>query len=72
MKYEVEVTRISYFTLTFTVDAANEEEAQELTMNEAYNTVFYNENTADYQIESCIPADKNEGGLDDGTYESQN
>jgi hypothetical protein len=60
MKYEVEVTRISYSTLTFTVDAANEEEAQELAMDEAYNTVFYNENTADYQIESCIPADKNE------------
>jgi hypothetical protein len=60
MKYEVEVTRISYSTLTFTVDAANEEEAQELAMDEAYNTVFYNENTADHQIESCIPADKNE------------
>ena len=60
MKYEVEVTRISYSTLTFTVDAANEEEAQEFAMDEAYNTVFYNENTADYQIESCIPADKNE------------
>ena len=40
MKYDVEITRISYSTVTFTVDAASEEEAQELAMNEAYNTVF--------------------------------
>ncbi len=52
MKYEVEVTRISYSTLTFTVDAANEEEAQELAMDEAYNTSF-GEDTADYEVGSC-------------------
>jgi hypothetical protein len=56
MKYEVEVTRISYSTLTFTVDAANEEEAKDLAMDEAYNTGF-DEDTADYQIESCISVD---------------
>lgn len=57
MKYDVEVTRISYSTVTFTVDAASEEEAQELAMNEAYNTVFYDEYTAEYEIDSCIPVD---------------
>jgi hypothetical protein len=56
MKYEVEVTRISYSTVTFTVDAANEEEAKDLAMDEAYNTGF-DEDTADYQIESCISVD---------------
>ena len=60
MKYDVEVTRISYSTITFTVDAADEEEAQELAMDEAYNTGFYNEHSAEYEIESCIPVDKND------------
>ena len=59
MKYEVEVTRISYSTVTFTVDAANEEEAKDLAMDEAYNTGF-DEDTADYQIESCISVDDDE------------
>ena len=57
MKYEVEVTRISYSTIAFTVDAASEEEAQELAMDEAYNTSFYDEDSANYEIESCIPVD---------------
>ena len=56
MKYEVEVTRISYSTVTFTVDAADEEEAKDLAMDEAYNTGF-DEDTADYEIDSCIPVD---------------
>ena len=59
MKYEVEVTRISYSTVTFTVDAASEEEAQELAMNEAHNTGF-DEDTAEYEIDSCIPVDGDE------------
>ena len=56
MKYDVEVTRISYSTVTFTVDAASEEEAKELAMDEAYNTSF-DEDTAEYEI--------------DGVYESE-
>lgn len=59
MKYEVEVTRISYSTVTFTVDAASKEEAKELAMNEAYNTGF-DEDTADYEIDSCIPVDEDD------------
>lgn len=60
MKYDVEITRISYSTVTFTVDAADEGEAQELAMNEAYNTVFYDEDSAEYEIGSCIPVDSDE------------
>ena len=55
MKYEVEVTRISYSTVTFTVDAADEGEAKDLAMDEAYNTGF-DDDTAEYEI--------------DGVYES--
>lgn len=50
MKYEVEITRISYSTVTFTVDAASKEEAKELAMDEAYNTGF-DEDTAEYEID---------------------
>lgn len=49
MKYEVEVTRISYSTVTFNVDSASKEEAKELAMAEAYNTGF-DEDTAEYEI----------------------
>ena len=56
MKYEVEVTRISYATESFLIEADNEEQAQELAMDEAYNTSF-DEDSADYQIESCISVD---------------
>ena len=56
MKYEVEVTRISYATITVTVDAESKDEAEELAMDEAYNTSF-DEDSADYQIESCISVD---------------
>jgi len=48
MKYEVEVTRTSYSTVTFTVDAANEEEAKDLALAKAYNTGF-DEDTAEYE-----------------------
>lgn len=56
MKYEVEVTRISYATERFLIEADNEEQAQELAMHEAYNTSF-DEDTAEYEI--------------DGVYESE-
>lgn len=52
MKYDVEITRISYSTQTFTVEAANEEKAKELAMDEAYNTSF-DEDSADYEIDGC-------------------
>lgn len=52
MKYEVEITRISYATLTFGVEASSEEEAQDLAMDIAYN-ISFDEDTADYEIDSC-------------------
>ena len=52
MKYEVEITRISYATLTFGVEASSEEEAQALAMDMAYNTSF-DEDDANYEIDSC-------------------
>lgn len=59
MKYEVEVTRISYSTVTFTVDAANEEEAKDLAMDEAYNTSF-DEDTAEYEIDGVYESDEDD------------
>lgn len=56
MKYEVEITRISYATLTFGVEANSEEEAQDLAMDMAYNTGF-DEHTANYEIDSCIESE---------------
>ena len=52
MKYEVEITRISYSTITFGVEANSKEEGEEKAMDEAYNTSF-DEDTADYEIDSC-------------------
>ena len=52
MRYEVEITRVSYSTLTFGVEANSEEEAQEKALDEACNTSF-DEDTADYEIDSC-------------------
>ena len=56
MKYEVEITRISYSTITFGVEANSREEAEELAMEQAYNTGF-DEDTADYEVDSCIESD---------------
>lgn len=43
---------VTYATLTFGVEASSEEEAEEKAMDEAYNTSF-DEDTADYEIDSC-------------------
>lgn len=56
MKYEVEITRISYATLTFGVEASSEEEAKDLAMDKAYNTCF-DEDTAEYEIGYCSESD---------------
>ena len=56
MKYEVEITRISYATITFGVEANSREEAEEKAMDEAYNTSF-DEDTAEYGVESCHKSD---------------
>lgn len=52
MRYEVEITRVSYSTLTFGVEANSREEAEEKAMDEAYNTSF-DEDDANYEIDSC-------------------
>lgn len=51
MKYRVEITRASYSTKTFEVEAENQEQAQQLALDDAYNTVF-DEDYADYSIEN--------------------
>lgn len=59
MKYEVQVTRISYSTIGFLIDAENEEEAKEKALHEAYNTSF-DEDTAEYEIDDCFESDEDE------------
>ena len=65
MRYEVEITRVSYSTLTFGVEANSEEEAQEKALDEAYNTSF-DEDDANYEIDSC-----SESGLTDEEWEDE-
>ncbi len=57
MKYEVEVTRISYATESFLIEADNEEQAQELALREAYNTSF-DEDSAEYEIDGVHESDE--------------
>lgn len=52
MKYEVEITRISYASLAFGVEANSEEEAKQIAMQMAYNT-GWDEDTAEYEIDNC-------------------
>ena len=59
MKYDVEITRISYSTITFIVEASSEEEAKDLAMDEAYNTSF-DEDTAEYEIDGCYESEEDE------------
>ena len=49
MKYEVEILRIGYSSRTFEIEADNEEQAENLALEEAYNTGF-DEYNADYEI----------------------
>ena len=50
MKYKVSVTRISYASNEFEVEAENEIEAKNNALDKAYNTVF-GEDNADYEYE---------------------
>lgn len=65
MRYEVEITRVSYSTLTFGVEANSREEAEEKAMDEAYNTSF-DEDNADYEVQSCVETE-----LDDEEWEDE-
>ncbi len=52
MKFTVNITRISYSSREFNVEAENEEQASQEALDLAYNTSFEEEN-AEYEIESC-------------------
>lgn len=49
MKYRVEITRTAYSTKVFEVEAEDHEQAEELALDEAYNTDF-DDDYADYHI----------------------
>lgn len=65
MRYEIEITRVSYSTLTFGVEANSEKEAREKALDEARNTSF-DEDDADYEIISSF-----ESGLTDEEWEDE-
>lgn len=52
-KYTIEITRISYSTEEFEVEAKNKQQAIDKAMDEACNTSF-SEDDAEYKVESCI------------------
>ena len=54
MKYEVEITRIGYSSLTFEIEADNKKQAEELALKESYNTGF-DEYNVDYKVEGATP-----------------
>ena len=56
MKYEVEITRISYASLTFGVEAKSETEARCIAVEQAANT-GWSEDYADYKVDSCVVSD---------------
>ena len=49
-QFKVEITRTSYSTKSFVVEAHNKEQAEELALDEAYNTSF-DEDDADYNVQ---------------------
>ena len=51
MKYEVDITRVSYANITFSVEANSQEEAKELALDQAYNTGWC-EDSAEYEVNS--------------------
>lgn len=52
MKYEVEITRVSYATLAFGVEAKSEAEARLIALEQAANT-GWDEDYADYEVNNC-------------------
>ena len=63
MKYEVEITRVSYSTLTFGVEAEDEIQARLIAVEQAANT-GWSEDYADYKV-----VDSYETELTDGEWE---
>jgi hypothetical protein len=50
MKYQVTISRVQHSLKDFIVDAESQEEAEEIAMDEAYNTTF-SYGDADYEID---------------------
>ena len=74
MRYEVTISRISYSTLTFGVEAEDKDQAVELALDEAYNT-GWSENSADYDVEDVSETELTDeeweeefGGKGDGAF----
>ena len=74
MKYEVEITRVSYSTLTFGVEAKSEAEARLIAIEQASNT-GWSEDYADYEVDSCTESkltdeewEEEFGGKGDGAF----
>lgn len=51
MKYDVDITRVSYSTKTFEVEAADKDSAAELALEMAENDVFDEEDYANYNVD---------------------
>ena len=56
MKYEVEITRISYASLTFGVEAEDEIQARLIALEQAANT-GWSEDYADYKVDNCAESE---------------
>lgn len=55
MKYIVDVSRTEWQIKTFEVEAASKEEAKQLAIQKATDTVF-ERNPGEYAVEACEPA----------------
>ena len=66
MKYEVEITRISYASLTFGVEAEDEIQARLIALEQAANT-GWSEDYADYKVVDSYETELNDEEWED-TY----
>ena len=57
MKYDVDITRNSYASLTFTVEAANKKEAKKKALQEAYDT-GWDEDSYEYEVGDCSESEE--------------
>lgn len=74
MKYEVEITRVSYSTLTFGVEAESEIKARRIALEQAADT-GWSEDYADYKVVNSYETELTDeeweeefGGKGDGAF----
>jgi hypothetical protein len=53
MKYQITISRVQHSLKEFIVDAESQEEAEDIAMDQAYNTTF-SYGDADYEIDDVI------------------